>query len=284
MRRAVCLVFLAALAAGPSSAQSRSETERRLTSLRSQIQAVERQVRSARGDEVSALRAVESIEAEITLREALVTGYRGQVGTIQRETETLRRSIERLETEIGSAKRSYRQRARHAYIHGRRNGLALILSAGSVNQMLVRARYLQQFASRRRGQVEQIAIKTSEMRSREQTVRASLEETQRVLQQSQAEQTELARRRQDREGLVAQARTRRGRLERELSQRQQDADQLAGVVQQLVAAERRRAAAQQASAQAEADRRAAAEVAERQRLAAEAEAREREEARRAEAA
>ena len=107
--------------------------------------------------------------------------------------------IERLETEIQDAKQSYRERARHAYMHGRRNSLALILSAGSVNQMIVRARYLQQFASRRRAQVDRIAQKTGEMRTREVAVRSSLEETQRLLQQSQAEQTRIAQSRRERE-------------------------------------------------------------------------------------
>ena len=68
------------VAAGPASAQSRAETERRLTSLRSQIEGVERQVRSARGEEASALRGVEAIEAEIQLREELVTGIEVRSG------------------------------------------------------------------------------------------------------------------------------------------------------------------------------------------------------------
>ena len=166
-------------------------------------------------------------------------------------------------------------RARHAYIHGRRNSLALILAAGSVNQMIVRARYLQQFAQRRRQQVDRINQKTSELRAREQVVRASLEETQRLLAQGQAEQTRLSQRRQERAQLVTQLRTQRGRLEGELAQRRSDAQQLEGLVQELVAQERRRAEEerrrQEAARQAEAARLAElARQAEAQRRADEA--------------
>ena len=261
MLRIALLVTLVAL---PAVAQDRAATQRRLNGLQEQITSVERQVRQARGQEATALQALDGMTAEITLREQLVSGYRTQIGTIQGETQTLRRSIERLESEIDQAKQSYRRRARHAYMHGRRNSLALILAAGSVNQMIVRARYLQQFASRRRGQVDRIAQKTGELQARERAVRSSLEETQRLLQQSQAEQQRLAQSRGERQALVADLRSRRGRLEQQLQQRRTDAQQLSGVVQELVAQERRRAeqerqqreAAAQAAAQAEAARQA----------------------------
>ncbi|WP_412063628.1 murein hydrolase activator EnvC family protein [Rubrivirga sp. IMCC45206] len=282
-----CVVLLAALIALPALSQDRAATERRLTGLQRQIAATEQQVQRTRGQETSALQALESMDAEVQLREELVSGYRSQIGTIRTETETLRRSIERLETEIEEAKRSYRRRARHAYVHGRRNGLALILASGSVNQMLVRARYLQQFAQRRRGQVEQVARKSAEMQGREREVRVSLEETQRLLQQSEVERGRIAARRSERAALVTDLRSQRGRLERELDQRRTDAQQLAGVVQDLVAQERRRAeaerqrqeaaaaeAARVAAAQAEAERRArvqreADQAAERARIARE---------------
>ena len=261
MRRVLLLSLLLAV---PALAQDRQATERRLSGLRSQIEGVEQRVRETRGQEATELQALEGLDAEVQLREQLVSGYRTQIGTIRGETETLRRSIERLETEIQDAKQSYRERARHAYMHGRRNSLALILSAGSVNQMIVRARYLQQFASRRRAQVDRIAQKTGEMRTREVAVRSSLEETQRLLQQSQAEQTRIAQSRRERERLVADLRSQRGRLERELAQRRTDAQQLAGLVQDLVAQERARAAAErerQRAAAAERERQAAAQAA-----------------------
>ena len=283
--RMVRVLFLSCLLAVPALAQDRAATEQRLSGIREQIEAVERQVRQARGQEETELQALEGLEAEVQLREELVAGYRAQIDSTQAQTRTLRRSIERLETEVEQAKRSYRRRARHAYMHGRRNALGLILAAGSVNQMIVRARYLQQFARRRRGQVERIAQKTGELRSREQDVRQSLEQTQRLLQQRQAEQTRIAESRRERASLVAELRTRRGRLERELDQRRADAQQLAGLVQELVAQERARAAEERRrreAAEAERQRQAAAQ-AEAARIA-EIDRRAREAARRAQEA
>ncbi|GAB5534245.1 MAG: hypothetical protein Rubg2KO_04940 [Rubricoccaceae bacterium] len=247
----------------PAVAQSREASERQLSTLREQISGVERQVRSARSEETSALRALEGLDTEIKLRETLIGGYREQVDVVKGETQTLRRSIGRLENEIDQTKSAYRERARHAYMHGRRNNLALLLASSSINQMLVRARYLQRFASARRRQVERIQQKTAELRTREMDVQRSLEDTQRLLGQARLEQSQLSQRRADRTELVTQVRSRRGRLERELNQQRADAAQLAGLVRELVADERRRAAAE---AEAARQRELAAQR-ERERLA-----------------
>ena len=263
--RVACLLILV-LAAPTATAQSRAASERQLSDIKSQISGVEKQVKSARSEEATALQAIEGLDTEIRLRETLIGGYQTQVELVKAETKTLRSSIGRLESEIENTKRSYRERARHAYMHGRRNNLALLLASSSINQMLVRARYLQRFASARRRQVERIEQKTAEMRAREVDVQRSLEDAQRLLGQTRIEQSQLAQRRRDRTALVAEVRTKRGRLERQLAQRRTDAAQLEGMLRELAAEERRRAEAER-QRQEEAARRERERIAEAARQA-----------------
>ncbi|MDX1419005.1 MAG: peptidoglycan DD-metalloendopeptidase family protein [Rubricoccaceae bacterium] len=252
--RSLLPAFLLVLAV-PGLAQDRAATERRLEALRTQIQGVEQQVSQARSEEENALGALEGLQTEIQLREQLVAGYRLHLDSLRGETSALRRSIQRLDGEIRSARESYRQYARHAYMRGRASDLALILSAGSIPQMIARARYLRQFADRRRRQVARIETKTVELRGRERELQYAHQQTQQLLTTSQYEQTELTERRRQRESLVADARQRRGQLERELAQRQADAQALEGLVRDLVAAERRREEEARRVAEAEAARR-----------------------------
>lgn len=240
MRPSLPAVFALVTLALPAGAQDRASTERRLESLRGQIAGVERQVGRARSQEQNAIAALRGIQTEIQLREALVGGYRVQLDTLRRETGALRGSIQQLDGEIASARASYRRYARHAYIRGRTSDLALILSAGSIPQMIARARYLRQFADRRRRQVARIEAKTTELRGRERELQHTLQQTQGLLATRQSEQAALAGRRREREALVGQVRQQRGRLEADLAQHQTDAAALEGLVRTLVAAERRR--------------------------------------------
>ncbi len=253
------------LSAGTAGAQDRAATERRLSQLRGQIETVEGQVRAARTEEAGAITALEGIEAEIRLREELVSTYAAGLDSVRTEASALRSSIQRLEGAIETARRSYRRHARHAYMRGRLDDLALVLSANSLSEALARARYLRRFAQARERQVERIAVQTSELRDRQATLDGTVRETQRLLMASRAEQGELAGRRREREGLVAEVRRRRSTLESELAQRREDADALEGLVRELVAAERARAEAEERRRREEAER---ARIAEEQALAA----------------
>jgi len=247
--------FLLLLFASPVLAQNRAATEQRLSSLRGQISGVEEQVRRVSNEEQNALSAVEGMDTEIALREELVAGYRTQQENLRRETTALHRSIRRLEGEIEQARASYRERARHAYMRGSTSDLSLVLSAGSIPQMIARARYLRQFADRRRHQVTRIATKTTELRVREQELNRSAMETQQLLTESQFEQGALSERRRTREDLVRQVRRRRSNLEMELAQRRTDAQALEGIVAELVAQERRREAQREEQRRIEEQRR-----------------------------
>ncbi len=273
MRPLFALALFCLASASGVAAQDRAANERRLSAIRSQIAGVEREVSQARSVEAGALQAVERLGTEIALREELVSGYRGEVAKTRRETEALQGSIQRLDGEIVSAREAYRSRALHAYKHGRRSPLALILACGSINQMLARARYLQQFAGRRRRQVERIGEKTSQLRERERAVVTSLEATKRLLATSQGEQRELDTKKRQHQELIVDARQRRGQLERQLRQSRADAGALSQLVADLRAAEQRREAERVAAAEAarvaaarEATRRAE-EVAEARRAA-----------------
>ncbi len=252
--RPFLLALLLALAA-PAVAQDRAATERRLEALQEQIAGVERQIQQARSEEQGQLAALEGLDTEIALREELVESLRMELDTLRTQAQAMQRSIQRLEQEINEARASYRRHARHAYMRGRTSDLALILSAGSIPQMIARARYLRQFAERRRRQVERIALKTDELRGQQAALTDAAQQTQRVITTSQFERQQLAERRRERAALVEEVRRRRGQLEGELAQRRADAQALEGLVRELVAEERRRAEAERRR-QAEAARRA----------------------------
>ena len=232
--------ILLLLVAAPVFAQDRAATEQRLSSLRRQISGVEEQVRRVRDEEQSALYALDGMDTEITLREELVLSYRTQLENVRRETSALQSSIQRLEAVIEQARASYKRRARHAYIRGNTSDLSLILSAGSISQMIARARYLRHFAARRRHQVARITANTSELRVREKELNRSAIETQQLLTTSQFEQGSISERRRERADLVREVRRRHTDLEAELSQRRSDAQALEGIVAELVVQERRR--------------------------------------------
>lgn len=259
MRRLVFLLLIAAFAL-PASAQvvEQERAEQRLRELQQQIEQFERQLSTARQQETDAAQALTGIDREITVREALVETYGDRLTELQRETVALEQEMEDTAAELREMRNEYAVYARQAYVQGRVGDLALILSAGSINQMLVRARYLQRFSRHRERKAAEILTVQDALTARRVQLDSTTAEVVALIAESQREQQQLASRQRDRADLVAQARQRRTTLQSEVRRRQSEAEQLQGRISRLIAeaeAERRRAA--------EAERRRAAEEAER---------------------
>lgn len=157
-RRLLILLLLLGAAASVrgQDAYDREATEQRLRELRAQIDDDRRLLSETEAAERATVQTLEQLDRQISLRRELIRNYRRQVQQIAFEMDSLRTALNRLEAELDVLKRQYQSRAIHAYKYGRLHDLALILSAKSINQMLVRVQYLHRFTRQRRDRLSSI--------------------------------------------------------------------------------------------------------------------------------
>lgn len=231
---ALLLLFVAV----PVQAQDaeRAAAEQRLQELKAQIEEYERQLTRTRAEETDAAAALNELDREIAVREELIASYRERRNELGREAVMLRESMAKLESDLAELRAEYAERARNAYMRGRTGDLALILSAGSINQMLVRARYLQRFSEQRRQKLAEIGSTQEALTERQAALDSSAAEVEVLLAESRAEQQALARRKTERANLVQTLRQRRSGIQAELQQRQQDMSRLESRIQEMIAA------------------------------------------------
>ena len=218
-------------------AQSRPQTEARLSELRTLIQQDEARLSTALTEEETLLEKKTNLDRQITLRQELVATYRHQLGRLALERDSLRQSLDGMDEELEALKLQYRRRARHAYKHGRLHDLALILSARSINQMLIRARYLSRFASQRRSKLHTIEETTATLEARHQRIRTSAERTQTLLEESRREQHNLKALQKDRDEVIRTLRAQRSDLEQTLKRRRTAADAFEAQIRASIAQE-----------------------------------------------
>jgi murein hydrolase activator len=257
-RYALLLLFLAT-AAPLAHAQEQARAEQRLQELRAQIALYEDQLTDTRMEEASATEVLSRVDGEIAVREALIESYSRRLTELNVEAAAIEDALAAGEIELGQLRQEYAQYARHAYARGRVGDLALILSAGSVNLMLVRARYLQRFSRQRERKAEQILSTHHALAGRRAELDSTAARIQSLLAESRSEQYHLASRKRERAQIVENLRQRRSSLQAEVRRRQQEAEGLRSRIHQLIAeadAERRRAAEEE-------ERRAAAAAASR---------------------
>ena len=264
--RIALLLVLFLTAALPAAAQEaeRQAAEQRLRELRAQVGEFEKQISRTTREETDATQALEELDREIAVREALIESYRQRQTALTSETARIESSMTRLERELDALRSEYAAHARNAYMRGRTGDLALILSAGSINQMIVRTRYLQRFSQQRQRKLAQIGATQDELAQRQAELDASAARIETLIAEGRAEQQALSGRKRQRTQLVSTLRQRRSDLQSELEQRQQDINRLNARIQEMIAADaaeqaRIAAAARSASNSAEARAARAAE-------------------------
>lgn len=247
MRRLLLCLLLMMSAGTALAQQDRTEIERRLQALREQIRQEEARLAETAEAEQATLQTLESIERQIAIRRELIRSYRERLEELARTIDSLQQAARALSQEIEALKAQYRRRALHAYKYGRMHELALLLSAQSINQMLIRARYLSRFARQRQAKLDAIQQATTALEARRQELLAARQETEQLLQEAEAERQRLARLERERRRVIEALRAQRVSLEQSLAQKRQAARELESRIQALLAAERERQRAREAA-------------------------------------
>ena len=255
-----CLLVLAvcrmagAQGVAETANETRAATEDRLSQLKAQIEEDQRRLTATTEAERGTMEMLQDLDRQIALREELILNYRKRVRQISYESDSLRSTLNQLEEDLNRLKQQYQTRAEHAYKYGRMHDLALILSARSINQMLIRVRYLHRFASKRRARLSAILDAGEEVRTRRVKLDEMLDRNEQLLREAEQEQRNLERLTRSRRQLIAELRQQRSTIEQSLEQSQAAARELENRIRELTrAASTRRRIAEAANPRAAAE-------------------------------
>lgn len=213
----------------------RKTTEKRLQQLKSQIQEERDRLEKTQAAEQASQEKLKSLRREIALREELVSTYQSRLQQLEQERTALRDTLATLQRRLDELRQEYRQRVIHAYKYGRLHDLALLLASRSINQMLIRARYLRRFAAERRERRQTIRRATADIRTSREKLAAKRAETRELLAEARTERQNLRALERDRRALIDELQARRSKIEKELKRKQRQAEQLERRIQKLVA-------------------------------------------------
>jgi len=236
------LVSLILLVPQAAQGQSKEETEQRLRVLQDQITLDVVKISETEELEQASLKALEDLEREIAVRENLIDTNQRLLAQIEQSRDSLASSLGELEEELDYHRKQYQKRAIHAYKYGRLHDVALILAARSINQMLIRIRYLNQFSEQRESRLGQILASTSAINDRRTEIDENAAQAQELIQQASGEQSNLKQLRTQRNQMVNQLKQQRGALQTDLEEKQLEAQRLETLIRQIISNEGNRRA------------------------------------------
>jgi septal ring factor EnvC (AmiA/AmiB activator) len=229
----------------------RASTEERLQNLKDQIKRDQNRLKKTAEAEKASKEKLKTLEREIALRKELVGTYQQRLRQLEREQTALRDTLATLQSQLEELQREYRARVKHAYKYNRIPDLALILASRSINQMLVRIRYLQRFAQQRRRQRSDVKQAAKEVRESRKQLKQKQAETEELLSEARTERENLRALKDDREQVVQKLRNRRSELRQGIEEKQSQAQQLERQIRDIVAKMERRQGQKPEAEQAE---------------------------------
>ncbi len=227
------LLILAPSAAYGQQAARLESSERRLGEIEELIEQDRRRLSTASAAEKASVQTLEQINREIALREELRNAYTRRLRMLAVRGDSIDRSMGSLKAKVTELQGEYQVRAIHAYKHGRMHELALILSAESINQMLVRARYLWRFAEQRRRKMAGLGAASNDLFRRKAELDSARVRNEELLADSRTQEQNLARLRRERQEVLADLRSEKGRLQESLARKNEAARDLRNIVRKL---------------------------------------------------
>ena len=220
-------------------AQSTEEvrsTEQQLEAIKNQIASDEQRLERTRSEEQAGRRRLDQATRDIRLREELVTTYDRRVLEMESEIDSVFVDLQELNERVEALTSEYGERVRSAYRRGRMSDVALVLAAGSVNQMLVRIKYLRRFQDDRVRRRSTLGTAMTDLQERRLRLMETVRQTEEMRGEAVSEKRQLDGLRAERATVVSELRTRGATIERGLREKREAELALRSRLRNLVSA------------------------------------------------
>src|SRR5690625_4619089 len=239
------LISPSLLYAQDSYEENRNRLLNQQSSTRSQIENIDRQIetisrrlseRSTEFNEVFA--QFEEVERLVNLQEERLRQLNREQGHLAEEIRLIEQNLAELQRQLDELIERYKETLIYLYKNGRTTELALLLTSGSFNQLLIRSYYLQQFNDFLESQMESIyAMQEQYNRSRD-DLRQTRSRNEEVLVTIRTETEALGKQRDQQKRLVDSLRGDITNLENQKRQQEQERQNLENAMSRLIAESR----------------------------------------------
>ena len=181
----------------------------------------------------------EDLKRLIALQDQKISKLETELTHIRDEIAVTEKEIAENERELTRLVENYKETLTYVYKHGRTSHLALLLSSGSINQMLVRAFYLNKFEEHRSRQAEEIRQTTIALEESRQQLTEAREKNEAILSEIRRGKKKLAEKRDQQAQNVKLLRQDREQIEEQLAEVKQQKDELDSTLTSLIMEEER---------------------------------------------
>ncbi len=219
--------------------ERQQNTRQQIQNLESQIANYNRRLGEATEEFDEVFQQFEELNRLISLQEERIRQLNREQRQINEEITLIENERAQLEQNLSELIEEYKSTLTYLYKHGRTTELALLLTAESINQLLVRSRYLKEFDNYRGAQIDEIEQTRDNLEQAKLDLEESRIRNNDVLAEIRTETENLEAQKAQQQQTVNALRADISSLEEEKAQRQQQMQNLESTMDNLMREEER---------------------------------------------
>ncbi len=234
-RRAFLLLFLfsVGLRAQVGISGKLKENRTLLRKIEAQIDNLRLKITSSQRKETSVLRQITLLEHEMSLMQRKKGLLRQEVRLLGTQIDSTQKALQQAEKRLQTLRQLYARRAVYAYKYGRQNRWESLLTARSLNQALLRLKYLKQIARHDEALMRLIRKKKAHIKTIQDQLQQALEQKSSVLNALKKQERMYWARKREKQRLLRKLKRSRRAYATLLKQKEQQRSRLLDVIAAL---------------------------------------------------
>lgn len=209
-----------------------------LAKLRQEIRDYEDRIARSKKEERSAIDRIDDYDKQTSLIKRLVSHLYAQVESCQQEIQVAQNNLAKARSALETLKEQYARSIVFAYKRGKSHDSELLLSSMSLNQMLIRAKYLKIFTVKRRLDIDELQERRKAVEEQKAILESKVDRQQKNITEKQREEGNLKQKIVEHQDLLEKVRGDKLAYQQELKRKQSAAAKIERLISDLIERER----------------------------------------------
>lgn len=240
MIKSVVKIIAVLLLLGSAAAQSIEERSDELDELRSEINRLQKELTETTSEERQTVSTIKQIEEQSLLLNKAIKKLKREETRIERRIAVTRNEIDTVEQDISELKEDYEEYIRWIYKYGSDSQLKLLLSSKSINQAVIRFKYLGYISEKNQGTIDSLESKIATLASLETKLGKEVKQQEELIAQKQSDQNLLAERKTEKQNILESLRKDHYAIENEIVEKRKAEIEIKNIIAKLIEEERNR--------------------------------------------
>ncbi len=212
-----------------------------LSSIKDEINSLETELKGKTKKEKESFSAIENYSRQSFLLNKLIGSYRGEADQKEAKIRESELKISKLENDIEQLQKNYAKYIKAVYMHGQPGDLEMVVDASSVQQVLLRMKYLEKFSEQRSKDIDKLKDSRQQLITEKGILKREKEEKAKLAAEKQKEESVLLSRLDERKKILNVIKHDKSEIKKEIDAKKQAEIKIRSMITNLIAeAEKRK--------------------------------------------